>query len=60
MTKRLAVGGVQGVDLVLQRLEGVVTLFLGARHGIAFGVRDLPFFRHLQVFAEALVDERRR
>ena len=58
--RRLAVGGVQGVDLVLQRLEGVVTLFLGARHGIAFGVRDLPLFRHLQVFAEALVDERRQ
>ncbi len=29
--RRLAVGGVQRVDLVFQRLEGVVALFLGAR-----------------------------
>lgn len=42
--RRLAVGGMQCVDLILQRLEGVVALFFGTGAGIAFGIRDLPLF----------------
>ncbi|MNM93415.1 hypothetical protein D3C81_1057890 [compost metagenome] len=48
----------QGVDLVFQRLEGVVTLFLGACHGVALRVRDLPLFGDLPMLVEAFADER--
>ncbi len=34
----------QCVNLILQRLEGVVALFFGTGAGIAFGIRDLPLF----------------
>ena len=41
--RRLAVGGVQRVDLVLQRLKGVVALFLGACPRVGLDVGNLPF-----------------
>ena len=50
---RLAVGGVQGVYLVLQRLEGVVTLLLGAGHGVGVHIADAPLLGHLPVFLPA-------
>ncbi len=48
----------QGIDLVLQRLEGVVALFLGARAGVAVGIRDLPLRRRFAVLVEAGRHER--
>ena len=51
--RRLTVGGVQGVDLVLQRLEGVVALFLGASHGVGFHIGNAPLFGHFTVFLPA-------
>ncbi|MNO46284.1 hypothetical protein D3C76_365680 [compost metagenome] len=50
---RLAVGGVQGVDLVLQGLEGVVALLLGAGHGVGVHVADAPLLGHFPVFLPA-------
>ncbi len=50
---RLTVGGVQGVDLVLQRLEGVVALFLGASHGVGFHIGNAPLFGHFTVLLPA-------
>ncbi|MNG94504.1 hypothetical protein D3C79_535160 [compost metagenome] len=55
--RRLAVGGMQSIDFIFQRLEGVVTLFLGAGHRIAFHVWDLPLLRYLLMLVEALGDE---
>ncbi len=49
----LTVGGVQSVDFILQRLEGVVTLFLGAGHGIGFHIGNAPLFGHFTVFLPA-------
>ena len=58
--RRLPVGGMQRIDFVFQRLEGVVALFLGARAGIAFRIRDLPLFGDFTVLFEAFGDERRQ
>ena len=58
--RRLAVGGMQCVDLILQRLEGVVALFFGTGAGIAFGIRDLPLFGDFAMLFEAFADERRQ
>ena len=56
--RRLAVGGVQRVHLILQRLEGVVALFLGAGVRVAVGVRDLPLFGRFTMLVEACRHER--
>jgi hypothetical protein len=45
----------QRVDFILQRLEGVVALFLGARAGIAFRIRDLPLFGDFTVLLKLSV-----
>ena len=58
--RRLPVGGMQSIDFVFQRLEGVVALFLGTRAGIAFRIRDLPLFGNFTVLVEAFFDERRQ
>ena len=58
--RRLTVGGMQRVDFILQRLEGVVALFFGTGAGIAFGVRDLPLFGDFTMLFEAFGDERRQ
>ena len=49
----LAVGGVQGVHLVLQGLEGVVTLLLGASHGVGIHVADAPLLGHFPMLVPA-------
>lgn len=51
--RSLTVGGVQGVDFVLQRLEGVVALFLGAGHGVGFHIGNAPLFGHFTVLLPA-------
>lgn len=48
--RRLAVGGMQCVDLILQRLEGVVALFFGTGAGIAFGIRSATLRRFCDAF----------
>lgn len=50
----------QCVNLILQRLEGVVALFFGTGAGIAFGIRDLPLFGDFAMLFEAFADERRQ
>ncbi|MNC29132.1 hypothetical protein D3C75_773690 [compost metagenome] len=54
----LTVSGVQRIHFIFQRLESVITLFLGARKCIAFGIRDLPLFSSLAMFFKAFSDER--
>ncbi len=49
----LAVGGVQGIHLVFQGLEGVVALLLGAGHGVGIHVLDPPLLGHLPVLVPA-------
>ena len=56
--RRLAVGGMQGVYLILQRLECVITLFLGTGMGVAFYIWDVPLLGDLAVLLEAGRDER--
>ncbi len=56
--RRLTVGGVQCVDFIFQRLEGVITLFLGAVVGKGFDIGNLPLFGGLAMFVETGGDER--
>ncbi len=51
--RRLAVGRVQRVDFIFQRLERVVTLFFGAGAGVAFDIRDVPLHRGAAVLLKA-------
>ena len=46
----LAIGGVQGVNFVFQRLEGVITLLFGAGEGKTFNIGNVPLFGYLFVF----------
>ncbi len=43
----------QGVDLIFQRLEGVVALLLGAGHGVSIHIADAPLQRHFPVLLPA-------
>ncbi len=58
--RRLAVSGVQRVNFVFQRLEGVVALFFGARTRISFGIRNLPLIGGFAVLVIAFGDKRRQ
>ncbi len=56
--RRLAVGGVQGIHLVLQRLKGVVALFVRTLTCILFSLRNLPLFSDRQMPGIALLNKR--
>ena len=51
--RRLAVGRVQRVHFILQRLECVVALFFSTGAGVAFHIRDVPLKRRAAVLLKA-------
>ncbi|CAH0213812.1 hypothetical protein SRABI106_01812 [Rahnella aquatilis] len=50
----------QRIDFIFQRLECVITLFLGTVTGERFGIGNLPFFSGLTMFVEAGGNKRRQ